>query len=242
MTGRLIAVFLLCAMASLAVARSPLPKDNQEFTDEDFQKFFGLLEDGKISRDKMEQRCVAEILGFSFTGENLEHKGEAQRINYNKTGLDMTVDGRPFRSKYRSPSFGEWTGEVFKPICPGLYSFSVDFEVRLNDGVQPEDVSLQLYMQREGDTRPGLLVMEAHAAGSEDFAVGHAAVVLPMATGDELSTWSAIADGKGARTLSAVSISVYKVDHLPELTKAFDQEAWAAEMRELGSRLGATMP
>ena len=61
-------------------------------------------------------------------------------------------------------------------------------------------------------------------------------------TGDEISTWTTMADGKGMRTLTSVSISGYKIAHLPELVKPFEMKAWDAAMRELGSRLGASVP
>ena len=235
--------WLFFTLAGVAVqARSPLPIDTQEFTQEDFQHFFGLLEDGKISADKMVEFCADEYLGFTFVGEALTHAGEAQRIDYNKTALDMTIDGRPFRSQFRAPSFGEWTREVFKPLCPGLYAFTVNYEVQLPKGVNSQDFSVQIYMQREGDTRPGLLLVESHPAGTAEFAAGQATVVVPMATGDEISTWTTIAGDKGERTISSVALSGYKVSHLPELVKDFDMDAWDKAMQELGSRLGAAVP
>jgi hypothetical protein len=229
-------------IASAAFARSPLPIDTQEFTEEDFQHFFGLLEDGKISAEKMVEFCADEHVGFTFTGANLQHEGDKQRIDYNVTALDMTVDGRPFRSQYRAPSFGEWTREVFKPICPGLYSFTVNFETSLPRGQKPQDMSVQIYMQREGDTRPGLMLIEAHPAGTRKFATGQATVVVPMASGDEISTWTVMSDGASSRTLSSVSFSGYKIAHLPELVKPFDMKAWDSAMQDLGSRLGASVP
>jgi hypothetical protein len=154
----------------------------------------------------------------------------------------MTIDGRPFRSQYRAPSFGEWTREVFKPLCPGLYAFTVNFEATLPRGADAQDLSVQIYMQREGDTRPGLLLVEGHPAGSRKFAAGQTTVVVPMATGDEISTWTVMAGGKDKRTLTSVSISGYKIAHLPELVKPFDMQAWDQAMRDVGSRLGATVP
>ena len=68
-----------------------------------------------------------------------------------------------------------------------------------------------------------------------------ATVVLPMATGDEVSTWSKSDIGKPIM-FESVAISGYKVAHLPEMIRAFDQEAWSADMKLLGSRLGAQMP
>lgn len=238
---------LLCAAAAIACAttvqaRSPLPIDNQEFTDEDFQKFFGLLEDGKITQEKNEQRCADEKIGFTYTGANLQQPGELTRIDYNVTALNMSVDGRPFRSKYRNATFGEWTGQVFKPLCGALYSFTVDFAVRLPKRTDPRDISIKIYLQRAGDTRPGLLVMEAHPSGNSDYATGTASVVLPMATGDELTTWSESTNGKNELLIESVALSGYKISHLPELTGAFDQAAWTADMKAVGSRLGAQMP
>jgi len=237
-----IACLLVVIAVVSAQAKSPLPIDTQEFTEENFQHFFGLLKEGKISADKMVEFCVDEQLGFTFTGTNLEHDGEHQRIDYNTTALNMTVDGRPFRSVYRAPSFGEWTREVFKPLCPGLYSFTVNFEATLPRGHKAEELSVQIYMQREGDTRPGLLLIEAHPAGSAKFAAGQTTVVVPMASGDEISTWTQMRDDKSKRTLLSVSISGYKIAHLPELVKPFDMDAWDQAMRELGSRMGASVP
>jgi hypothetical protein len=236
------AILVIALTAGPVQARSPLPIDTQEFTQEDFQHFFGLLEDGKITEEKMVEFCADEYLGFTFVGEDLAHSGEAQRIDYNKTGLDMTIDGRPFRSQFRAPSFGEWTREVFKPLCPGLYSFTVNYEVELAKDTKPQDFSLQIYLQREGDTRPGLMLVESHPAGSAEFAAGQATVVVPMATGDEISTWTTIAGDKADRTISSVALSGYKVSHLPELVKAFDMDAWDKAMQEVGSRLGASVP
>jgi hypothetical protein len=225
-----------------AFPKSPLPMDNQEFTDEDFEKFFGLLEDGKISQTKNQHRCEDEQLGFTFTGANLNHSEPATRIDYNVTKLVMSVDGRPFRSKYRNATFGEWTGQVFKPLCGGLYVFTVEYAVSLPKRADPRDISVQLFMQRQGDTRPGLMVMESSPSGSSNYATGQASVVLPMATGDELSTWTSLDEDLQEVTIESVAISGYKISHLPELTLSFDQNVWSNDMKALGSRLGAQMP
>ena len=232
---------LLPAHSNASEHRSPLPIDNQTFTDEDFEKFFGLLEDGKITVEKNEQRCAKEEVGFTYTGANLEQPAEATRIDYNVTKLDMSVDGRPFRSKYRNATFGEWTGQVFKPLCGGLYTFTVEYAVQLPKRTDPRDISVQIYLRRENDSRPGYMVSESHPNGAKDYATGQATVVLPMATGDEVSTWSVAANGKPIQ-IESVVISAYKVAHLPEMIRGFDQDAWAADMKILGSRLGAQMP
>jgi len=240
----MLTIILMVALSAVAEEshRSPLPIDTQQFTPEDFQHFFGLLEDGKVSAEKMVEFCADEQLGFTLTGADLMHEGERQRIDYNVTALEMTVDGRPFRSQYRAPSFGEWTREVFKPLCPGLYSITVHFEADLPRGQKPENLSVQIYMQREGDVRPGLLVAEGHPAGTRKFAAGQTSVVVPMASGDEISTWTQLLDDEGERTLSRVSINIYKIAHLPELVKPFDMKAWERAMKDVGSRLGAVVP
>jgi hypothetical protein len=235
-------VFILLLMSLPVAAKSPLPIDTQEFKPEDFQHFFALIVDGKITAEKMVEFCEDEYVGFTFTGADLVHEGERQRIDYNVTALDMTIDGRPFRSQYRAPSFGEWTREVFKPLCPGLYAFTVNFEATLPRGADAQDLSVQIYMQREGDTRPGLLLVEGRPAGTRKFAAGQTTVVVAMATGDEISTWTVMAGSKDQRTLTSVSISGYKIAHLPELVKSFDMEAWDKAMRDVGSRLGASVP
>ncbi len=237
----LAATAAMCLSAP-AFSRSPLPIDNQEFTDEDFEKFFGLLEDGKITREKNERRCAEEELGFTYTGGDLIHEADATRIDYNITKLDMSVDGRPFRSKYRNATFGEWTGQVFKPLCGGLYTFAVEYAVTLPRRADPRDISVQIFLKREGDTRPGLMVMESHPSGSKGYATGHTSVVLPLATGDEVSTWTVLKGKADTLSIETVAISGHKVSHLPELTGAFDQSAWTKDMQAVGSRLGAQMP
>jgi hypothetical protein len=234
-------LFISTFQAGAAEHRSPLPLDNQEFTDEDFEKFFGLLEDGKITQEKNEQRCAKEEVGFTFTGANLEQPAEPTRIEYNVTKLDMSVDGRPFRSKYRNATFGEWTSQVFKPLCGGLYTFTVEYAVSLPKRTDPRDISVQIYLRRADDTRPGYMVMESHPDGGKGYATGQATVVLPLATGDEVSTWSVAANSKPVM-IESIAISGYKVAHLPEMIGAFDQTEWAADMTALGSRLGAQMP
>ncbi|MEC9375021.1 MAG: hypothetical protein VYA80_01465 [Pseudomonadota bacterium] len=226
----------------LATAKSPLPIDNQEFTDEDFDKFFGLLVDGKVTQEKNEKRCADEKIGFTFTGKELSHNSKPTRINYNVTKLDMTVDGRPFRSKYRNATFGEWTGQVFKPLCGGLYNFTIDYSLELPEQIDPRDINVQIYLQRNGDSRPGLMVMESHPNGNQGYATGQANVVLPMSTGDEVSTWTSLDGGIKTIEFESVAISGYKISHLPELTLAFDQSLWTEDMKALDSRLGALMP
>ena len=75
----LLAIVVYTATGIAAEHRSPLPIDSQEFTDKDFEKFFGLLEDGKITAEKNAQRCATEELGFTYTGAGLEHPPEATR-------------------------------------------------------------------------------------------------------------------------------------------------------------------
>ena len=148
---------------------------DEEFTDEDFAKFFGLIEDGKITAEKMNARCAEEILGFTFAARDLVHEAGPQRVNYNETGLNGTVDGRSLRSRHFNLSLGEWTGAVFKPICPGMWVISVDFVV---DAEATGPLVLHLYVRQAGEERPGLSVLSASAAAGESR---HLTIALPLA-------------------------------------------------------------
>ncbi len=54
---------LFCLMMN---SKASLAQDLGDFEEEDFQQFFGLIEDGKISKEKLEVRCVTKESGFTF--------------------------------------------------------------------------------------------------------------------------------------------------------------------------------
>lgn len=198
---------------------------DEEFTDEDFAKFFGLIEDGKITAKKMNARCAEEILGFTFAAKGLVHEGGPQRVYYNETGLNGTVDGRSLRSRHFNLSLGEWTGAVFKPICPGMWVFTVDFVVGARNGgaATTEPAMLHLYVWRAGEERPGRSVLSVAAEAGESR---HMTIALPLHTADEVTTWSEapeLADDR-TRVLERVVLTGYKIAHLEKYIEEFDVE------------------
>ena len=224
-------MFRIIASAMLLSLLAPSPVfpqsfADEEFTDEDFAKFFGLIEDGKITAEKMNARCAEEILGFTFAARDLVHEGGPQRVYYNETGLDGTVDGRSLRSRHFNLSLGEWTGAVFKPICPGMWAISVDFVV---GAAATGPLALHLYVRRAGEGRPGRSVLSASAAAGESRQL---TIALPLHTADEVTTWSE-APGSGSgqpRLLDSVVFTGYKIGHLEKYIQEFDVEAFNQEL------------
>ncbi len=64
----------------------------EEFTDEDFAQFFGLLVDGKISRQKLDARCAGKSLGFTFAAADFVQQGPPQRRCNPRTQLADRMD------------------------------------------------------------------------------------------------------------------------------------------------------
>jgi len=212
----------------------------EEFTDEDFAQFFGLIEDGKITREKMNARCEKEVVGFTFAGAELLHEGGPQRIEYNLTGMNGSVDGRALRSRHYNATFGEWTGAVFKPLCPGMWVVTVDFQVGGTEAGAVESpattgVRLHVYVRTAGEERPGRSVLRS--ADVRSGYGGHLTIALPLRSGDEVSTWSeavvASADAPSRRTLERVTFTAYKIGHLAKYVEEFDVDAWNAELEAL---------
>ncbi len=204
---------------------------DEEFTDEDFAKFFGLIEDDKITAKRMNARCAEEILGFTFAAKGLVHKGGPQRVYYNETGLNGTVDGRSLRSRHFNLSLGEWTGAVFKPLCPGMWVLTVDFVAGARNlgAATTEPVVLHLYVWGAGEERPGRSVLSVAAAAGESR---HITIALPLHTADEVTTWSEapkLADNR-TRVLERVVLTGYKIAHLEKYIEEFDVEAFNQEL------------
>jgi len=210
---------------------------DEEFTDEDFAQFFGLIVDGKISREKMNKRCAKEIVGFTFSGKDLEHDGDLVRVDYNETGLKASVDGRTLRSRHFNATFGEWTGAVFKPLCPGMWVISVDFSTRPGSTDSQDefadDVRIHLYVRRGEEGRPGTSVIQARTAGDGQRGNGHMTIALPLHTGDEVSTFSEAIGSSQKRVLESVKLTAYKTGHLEKYVKDFDVDAWNADLAAL---------
>jgi hypothetical protein len=199
----------------------------EEFTEEDFAQFFGLIVDGRISRDKMAARCAREVIGFTYEGRDLRHEGGLQRVEYNRTRQARSVDGRALRSRHFNASLGEWSGAVYKPLCPGLYTLAVDFATSDAGRGGAGEVYLHLYLRRKDETRPGQRIVSAAKPGNGPGS-GHAMVSLPLRTGDEISTWSEGA-GDRPRIISQVTFTAFKVAHIEKYVEELDVEAFTKD-------------
>jgi len=202
----------------------------EEFTEDDFAQFFNLIVDGKISREKMSERCKEQSIGFTFSGEDLVHEGGPKRVFYNVSRENTSVDGRTLRAKHFNASFGEWTGAVFKPLCPGLYALSVDFSTAAGDGVKAEDVYVHLYVKRAGEDRPGQKVVSAIKTGPGVRGSGHATLALPLHSGDEISTYSEVIGAEQTRILKHVTLTAHKAAHLEDYIQEIDMEAFSEDI------------
>lgn len=221
------------ALVSLLAANTVLAQAflQEEFTEDDFAQFFSLIVDGKISKDKMAERCADQQIGFTFSGRDVQHDGGLQRIFYNVSREDTSVDGRTLRAKHFNASFGEWAGSVFKALCPGMYSVAIDFSTSEIDGVDVADeVLVHVYLKRADMERPGQRVVTAIKSGSGPRGSGHATLALPLRSGDEISTYSEAVGPDTSRNLSSVSFTAYKVVHLEDYVSEVDMDAWTKEI------------
>ncbi len=230
---RRLTVAAIMVIGVLAIATATGQSDEEEFTDDDFAQFFGLLVDGKITKEKLNQRCAKKAIGFTFAAANLIQEGPLERIEYNRTGLKQSVDGRSLRSKHHNAAFGEWTGAVFKPICAGLYVISVDFSTTGKQGTVADTVLLHVYLRRPGQPRPGKRLITATKTDPSATGSGHGTVSLPLRTGDEISTYAESIGPKARREFGSVTFTAYKVAHLDEYIEEFDMEAWGADIEAL---------
>lgn len=205
----------------------------EEFTEDDFAQFFNLIVDGKISREKMSERCGEQSIGFTFAGKDLVHEGGKKRIFYNVSRENTSVDGRTLRAKHFNASFGEWTGAVFKPLCPGLYVLSVDFSTDAGDGVKAEEVYVHLYVKRAGEDRPGQKVVSAAKTGPGVRGSGHTTLALPLHSGDEISTYSEAIGAEQTRALKNVTFTAYKAAHLEDYVQEIDMESFSEDIMKL---------
>lgn len=232
-TLRSLSVAGIVAIASLVLFDATAQSTDDEFTDEDFAQFFGLLVDGKITKEKLNQRCASKAIGFTFAAAHLVQEGPPERIEYNATGLKQSIDGRSLRSKHHNAAFGEWTGSVFKPICPGLYVISVDFSTSGKQGDVASTVLVHLYLRRAGETRPGKRLVTAVKTGPSPRGNGHGTISLPLRTGDEVSTYAESEGAQDRREFESVTFTAYKIAHLDEYIEEFDMEAWGADIEAL---------
>ncbi|MDX2144985.1 MAG: hypothetical protein SFV19_16640 [Rhodospirillaceae bacterium] len=191
---------------------------------EDFA-FFNLIKDGKVSKDEVAKHCGAPdgmVRAFSVASLNLTLAEFHERVRYTD---------RQFTNANASP--GEWDGEVYKTICPGLYTFSVDYITAAKDGATDGDVTVHIHVwhKAKGGARPGELAAVAEKTGSSARGTGHATATLALGTGDEISTHSLSADGK-PRHFERIQLNAVRVHHMPELAADFDLAAWEADRVE----------
>ncbi len=172
--------------------------EKESFTEDDFAQFFSLVKDGKIAAADISERCQTQGIGFTFVGTDITHDQDRQRIFYNVSKEDSSADGRTLRAKHFNASFGEWTGSVFKPLCPGMYTIAVDYALKGKGEVA-------VYLRSEGEERPGRRII-----GST---TGHLTLALPLKSQVELSTWT---ESGRKRTLEQVTLTVVKVQHLED--------------------------
>jgi hypothetical protein len=220
----------ILALLATSAAQAQSAFTEEEFTEDDFAQFFSLIENGKISKEKMSTRCAEQHIGFTFAGADLSHEGAPQRIFYNVSRENTSIDGRTLRAKHANASFGEWTGAVFKPLCPGLYALSIDFSTADTNPDAAEEVYVHLFLRRPDEQRPGQKIISARKSGPGGS--GHTTLALTLNSGDEISTWSE-SKGDTPRTLEHITFTAYKVAHLENLVKEIDMDAWTSDIMKL---------
>ncbi len=228
-----VTLLFVCGLLTASISYGQSAFTEEEFTEDDFAQFFSLIEGGKISKDKMSMRCNDQSIGFTFAGENIRHVGKQKRIYYNVSRENTSVDGRTLRAKHANASFGEWTGAVFKPLCPGLYSLSVDFSAANAGDDKAGDVQVHLYLRRAGEDRPGQKIVTATRNAAGPRGTGHATLALTLNSGDEISTWSEATGDDATRLLESVTFTAYKVAHLENLVEEIDMDAWTKDVMML---------
>ena len=230
---RAITILAILGFFAARAANAQSAFAEEEFSEDDFAQFFNLIVDGKISKENMSDRCKDQAIGFTFAGKDLMHEGGQKRIFYNVSKENTSVDGRTLRAKHFNASFGEWTGAVFKPLCPGIYVFTVDFSTGAGEGVKTEEVYVHLYIKRAGDDRPGEKVVSALKSGPGVRGSGHATLALPLHSGDEISTYSEVIGDDQMRILENVTFTAHKAMHLEDYIEEFDMETFSEDVTKL---------
>jgi hypothetical protein len=208
----------LVGFASLAAAR-------------DFA-FFNILKDGKADKEAIAKHCSESdgwVRAFSSASVNLLQTQANQRISFK---------GQQFTNSNASP--GEWSMELYKTLCPGLYTFNVDFVTAQKDGSTNGDVTVQLYAWKKDakGPRPGTVVAEAVKVGKGRGA-GHATATLAMGTGDEITAFAVSADGKPVY-FERVQLNAHRAHHMPQFAADFDS-IWWEEDRAVADKI-TTLP
>ncbi len=193
--------------------------------------FFSLIDDnGRVPADKIADHCAGSPRALSVETRDLVHTEPHQRVWF--TGRQITnVNANP----------GEWNGALYKPLCPGLYSFSVNYESGVDNGGTDGEVTVHLHAwHRDGRNRPGELTALAIKAPGQEHGVGHANVVVEMGTGDEFSLFT-LAEDNAPRHFRRLQLTAYRVHDLPKLARDFDSGAWDAD-RAAADAVPGAMP
>ncbi|NKB45469.1 MAG: hypothetical protein GKS03_14450 [Alphaproteobacteria bacterium] len=191
--------------------------------------FFSLIDDnGQVAADVVAEHCADSPRALSVETKNIVHTTPHQRVWFS---------GRQITNVNANP--GEWNGALYKPLCPGLYSFNVDYMTNAEDGATDGEVVVHLHTwHRGGRDRPGELTALAVKAPGQDRGVGHASVIVEMATGDEFSLFT-LSPGAEKRRFERLQLTAYRVDHIPKLARAFDRKVWDQERADSDAVPGA---
>ena len=217
-------ISMLCA-AALLVAWPALAQDD----DEPDLAFFGLIdENGQVPAQQVAEHCDGSPRALSVETRDLVHTQPHQRVTF--TGRQITnVNANP----------GEWNGSAYKPLCPGLYSFSVDYTTSAEEGATGGEVIVHLHTwHRDGRERPGELAAMAVKPPGQERGVGHASVVVEMASGDEFSLFT-LSPGADIRRFERIQLTAHRVHHIPTLARDFDAALWDEERAEADAVPGA---
>ena len=221
------AVYLLGLLTAVLTSEPSLAQSNDE---PDFV-FFGLMDEyGRVPADKVADHCAGSPRALSVETRDLVHTEPHQRVWF--TGRQITnVNANP----------GEWHGALYKPLCPGLYSFSVNYETGVEHGGTDGEVIVHLHAWHKGGRdRPGELTALAIKASGQDKGVGHANVVVEMASGDEFSLFT-LAENNAPRHFKRMQLTAYRVNHVADLARDFDTKIWDEE-RAAADAVPGAMP
>lgn len=214
---------LIAALVAATSTSAQQPIEEPDFA------FFGLIEDGKVSAEKIAAYCEGLPRAFSVETRDLVHTQPHQRVEF--SGRNITnVNANP----------GVWNGSLFKPICPGLYAFNVDFMSSAEDGATDGDVIVHLHVwHRGGRDRPGELTAMAVKPAGLARGVGHASTAVTIASGDEFSLFT-LSPGAEKRHFERIQLTAYRVTHMPDLARDFDLDLWEQERTDANGIPGAT--
>jgi hypothetical protein len=215
-------------LISAALCLAPFTASSEDFA------FFKLIKDGRVAKEDVASHCQtppARVRALSTASLNLKLDLNHERVRY--------VD-RQFTNLSFSP--GQWTGEVYKAVCPGLYNVTVDFIATDKDGATAGDVTVHIHTWRKAAlpdmpafdkpmVRPGELSAVAFKAGPAPKGTGHAQALVALGTGDEISTHSLSSDGK-PRFFERVQLNIALVQHMPELARDVVNAEFEADRAE----------